>query len=124
MQSNCTLCVVVVIAMLAPGAVAKVVGGADLLDGNHLCQLPAAPLTMVQLTPPVPPVPSPDPALVTPDQGGTPQGPRPPERPRFRCPETRYVNCMPPVPESRRSTCSRAYLEWMKAHCPNAEVVY
>jgi hypothetical protein len=31
---------------------------------------------------------------------------------------------MPPIPESRRQACSREYLEWMKVHCPNAEVVY
>jgi hypothetical protein len=48
----------------------------------------------------------------------------PPEKHRKNCPETRYVNCMPPVPEERRARCSREYIKWMKENCPGSEVVY
>jgi hypothetical protein len=36
----------------------------------------------------------------------------------------KYVNCMPPVPEQSRAMCRPEYLQWMKEHCPGAEVVY
>ncbi|OPY93444.1 MAG: hypothetical protein A4E73_00115 [Syntrophaceae bacterium PtaU1.Bin231] len=44
--------------------------------------------------------------------------------PRKACPQTPYINCMPPVPEKNRSMCSREYLEWLKEHCPGVKVVY
>ncbi len=47
-----------------------------------------------------------------------------PEKHKKRCPETGYVNCMPPVSEERRERCNREYIEWMKEHCPGAKVVY
>ena len=48
----------------------------------------------------------------------------PPEKHKKRCPETAYVNCMPPISEERRARCNREYIEWMKEHCPGAKVVY
>jgi hypothetical protein len=56
--------------------------------------------------------------------GPAPAKPAPSEARRFSCPSTRYVNCMPPVPEHLRPMCNPEYLRWMKEHCPGAEVVY
>ena len=47
-----------------------------------------------------------------------------PEVPPRVCPATRYVNCMPPVPQERRSMCSSNYVKWIKEHCPGVEVTY
>ncbi len=51
-------------------------------------------------------------------------GVEPPEAPRYTCPSTPYVNCMPPVEKSARSRCSPEYLRWAKEHCPGFKVVY
>jgi len=56
--------------------------------------------------------------------GPAPARPTPAEAPRSTCPPTKYVNCMPPVPEHLRPMCNPEYLQWMKEHCPGAEVVY
>jgi hypothetical protein len=56
--------------------------------------------------------------------GSAPAKPASPEAPRLTCPPTKYVNCMPPVPEQSRPMCRPEYLPWMKEHCPGAEVVY
>jgi hypothetical protein len=84
----------------------------------------AAPLTVGQPTPLTPPVPPPDvmPMTLRPPRG--PEGVRPPEGVERKCPETRYVNCMPPVQGTARSMCSAEYLKWAKANCPKFEVVY
>ena len=47
-----------------------------------------------------------------------------PAKHKKTCPETGYVNCMPPISAERRARCSREYIEWMKEHCPGAKVVY
>ncbi len=47
-----------------------------------------------------------------------------PVDPRYACPSTRYVNCMPPLDKSDRGRCDPEYLRWVKSHCPAVEVVY
>jgi hypothetical protein len=42
----------------------------------------------------------------------------------FECPRTKHIDCMPPVQEGRRILCSPEYLEWVRSHCPDVEVVY
>lgn len=44
--------------------------------------------------------------------------------PRTDCPQTKYINCMPPVPRERKELCSRECIEWIKEHCPGIEIVY
>jgi hypothetical protein len=60
---------------------------------------------------------------VTPKPDGTSEGPRPPGA-QFQCPKTRYLGCMPPVHNDRGESCAHEYPEWVKAHCPNSQVVY
>ena len=60
---------------------------------------------------------------VTPKPDGTSEGPRPLGA-QFQCPKTQYLGCTPPVQNARRESCTREYLEWMKAYCPNSQVVY
>jgi hypothetical protein len=48
----------------------------------------------------------------------------PPENCPGNCPQSRYLDCMPPVKEENRLMCTRECLEWIKEHCPNVEVVY
>ncbi len=48
----------------------------------------------------------------------------PAKQPRKTCPQTRYIDCMPPVKEESRKMCSKEYLDWIKKHCPDVEVVY
>ncbi len=47
-----------------------------------------------------------------------------PKQPRKICPRSRYIDCMPPVKEESRKMCSKEYLDWIKKHCPDVEVVY
>ncbi len=47
-----------------------------------------------------------------------------PEVPKYECPKTRYINCMPPVQEIYKPMCTKEYLEWAKRHCTGFEVVY
>ncbi len=47
-----------------------------------------------------------------------------PEAPRYTCPPTPYINCMPPVEKSARRWCDPEYLEWAKGHCPAFKIVY
>ena len=116
-------CILLVTLVTASGCVADQTVGADERPGATLSQASGAPLTTGQPTPLTPPVPPPDAMPVTPNPGGTSEGPRPPGA-QFQCPKTRYVDCMPPVQNGRRESCTREYLEWMKAHCPNSQVVY
>ncbi len=53
----------------------------------------------------------------------TPVG-EPPEHPAYKCPSTRYINCMPPVKDSSRRMCDSKYLEWVRHHCPGVQIVY
>jgi hypothetical protein len=46
-----------------------------------------------------------------------------PESPKT-CPQTRYINCMPIVPEEKRYICSPEYLEWIRTNCPDVEVIF
>ena len=50
--------------------------------------------------------------------------PAPPAEPKFECPKTQYVNCMPPIKDTQRPLCSKEYKEWVKTHCPGVEFVY
>ena len=45
-------------------------------------------------------------------------------RPDYHCPPTAYLNCMPPITADRREACSKDYVAWVQAHCPNTQVVY
>jgi hypothetical protein len=62
--------------------------------------------------------------------GGYPPPPAPSVLPpagkpvEYECPRTKYIDCMPPVPEEKRLLCSPEYLKWIKEHCPDVEVVY
>ena len=47
-----------------------------------------------------------------------------PEVPKYECPKTPYINCMPPVQEIYKPMCTKEYLEWAKSHCTGFEVVY
>ncbi len=49
---------------------------------------------------------------------------RPADQPAMSCPQTRYIDCMPPVSAARRAMCGKQYLEWLKVNCPGVEVVY
>lgn len=51
-------------------------------------------------------------------------GIRAPETAKYECPKTGYINCMPLLKESDKDKCSEDYLEWVKSHCPGAQVVY
>ena len=64
-----------------------------------------------------PPVPDPDSQPVRPAV-------QTPEVPKYECPKTRYINCMPPVQEIDRPMCTKEYLDWAKRHCTGFEVVY
>jgi hypothetical protein len=76
--------------------------------------IPRLPITIVS---PQPPVPDPDSQPVSPDD-------QTPEVPKYECPKTRYINCMPPVQEIDRPMCTKEYLEWAKSHCTGFKVVY
>ena len=95
------------LSCLGPAAPAHAAGSAAVL----VCQAerPAGPSTAVMPQ-----------GRVLPETGKT----DPQERQKKTCSKTRYVNCMPPVPEARRAQCSRDYVEWLKENCPGAEVVY
>jgi hypothetical protein len=45
-------------------------------------------------------------------------------KPDYHCPPAAYLNCMPPITEDRRQSCSKDYVAWVKANCPNTQVVY
>lgn len=45
-------------------------------------------------------------------------------RPDYHCPPTAYLNCMPPITEDRRQSCSKDYIAWVQANCPNTQIVY
>jgi hypothetical protein len=47
-----------------------------------------------------------------------------PEAPRYTCPPTPYINCMPPVEKSGRKWCDPEYLQWAKGHCPGLRVLH
>jgi hypothetical protein len=74
------------------------------------------------LTPTIPVIPAPQPV----PQRETKPAPavQPPEAPRRECPPTRYIDCMPPVGETKRPLCNEEYLDWAKTHCPHVQVVY
>jgi hypothetical protein len=44
--------------------------------------------------------------------------------PKFECPKTHYVNCMPPIKPAQRPLCSKEYKAWVQTHCPGVEFVY
>ena len=89
---------------------------------------------------------APEPTLLPPVQTGSPpslapalplpQNPTPvlpdartpspatPGEPKFGCPKTRYVNCMPPIKPAQRPLCSKEYKAWVPTHCPGVEFVY
>lgn len=39
----------------------------------------------------------------------------------YQCPETEWVDCMPSIDgrESARTECTKEYLDWAKANCPD-----
>lgn len=47
-----------------------------------------------------------------------------PKQPGGTCPQVRYIDCMPPLAEQARQMCGKEYLEWIKEHCPEVEVVF
>jgi hypothetical protein len=47
-----------------------------------------------------------------------------PVEPKFECPKTPYVDCMPPINGTQRPLCSKEYKERVKARCPGVEFVY
>lgn len=71
----------------------------------------------IPIVPTRPPVPEPDSQPERPDD-------QTPEGPKYECPKTRYINCMPPVQEINKPMCTKEYLEWAKSHCTGFEVVY
>lgn len=48
----------------------------------------------------------------------------PPGEPRYICPSTEYINCMPPVEKSARGRCNPEYLKWVKDHCSGLKILY
>jgi hypothetical protein len=75
------------------------------------------PRLTIPIVPPRPSVPDPDSQPVSPDD-------QTPGVPKYECPKTRYINCMPPVQEIDKPMCTKEYLEWAKSHCTGFEVVY
>jgi hypothetical protein len=73
------------------------------------------------LTPTIPVIPAPQP---TPQQGAGPAPAVQPPEARFECPKTRYIDCMPVIQGTQRPMCTKEYLEWAKAHCPDLQVVH
>jgi hypothetical protein len=71
----------------------------------------------ISVVPTRPPVPETDSQPASPDD-------QTPEAPKYECPKTRYINCMPPVQEIDKPMCTKEYLEWAKSHCTGFEVVY
>jgi hypothetical protein len=65
----------------------------------------------------------PDPQPAPESQLGPAQAVQPPKT-RFVCPKTRYIDCMPSIGEAKRPLCTKEYIEWAKAHCPDVQVVY
>jgi hypothetical protein len=63
-----------------------------------------------------------DAPLPGPVTGPAQQPPKP--QPDYHCPPTAYINCMPPITEDRRQSCSKDYIAWVQSHCPNSQVVY
>lgn len=61
-------------------------------------------------------------AADAPPMGPAQERPKPP--PDYHCPPTPYINCMPPITEDRRASCSKDYIAWVQTHCPNSQVVY
>ena len=41
-----------------------------------------------------------------------------------KCPQPGYLDCMPTVSGEDRSMCTPDYLQWIKEHCPDVNVVY
>jgi hypothetical protein len=109
---------VMMVALSAPGAAADCLP-AMAPTGILLSQLPTP-----AGSPSVPGLSTSPMQQVEPPIGPAPAKPAPSEARRFSCPSTKYVNCMPPVPEHLRPMCNPEYLQWMKEHCPGAEVVY
>lgn len=54
--------------------------------------------------------------------GPAQEGPKP--QPDYHCPPAAYINCMPPITEDRRQSCSKDYIAWVQANCPNTQVGY
>lgn len=46
------------------------------------------------------------------------------ESDEFKCPRSRRINCMPPVRGNARALCAPKYLNWVRRHCPDVEVVH
>lgn len=38
--------------------------------------------------------------------------------PKFTCPQTEWIDCMPVVDAARKYQCQPPYLNWAKANCP------
>ncbi len=49
---------------------------------------------------------------------------QPPEAPRYTCPRSQYLDCMPPVQGAKKALCGEEYLKWATAHCAGLRVVY
>jgi hypothetical protein len=53
---------------------------------------------------------------------GSPQAaPKLPQE--YHCPPT-AIHFMPPISDDRRESCSKDYIAWVQAHCPNSQIVY
>ena len=61
-------------------------------------------------------------AADAPAPGPAQAAPKPPQE--YHCPPTAYINCMPPISADRRESCSKDYIAWVQAHCPNSQIVY
>jgi hypothetical protein len=61
-------------------------------------------------------------AADAPVPGPAQAAPKPP--PDYHCPPTAYINCMPPISDDRRESCSKDYIVWVQTHCPNSQVAY
>ncbi|HUC62674.1 MAG TPA: hypothetical protein VMF53_12040 [Alphaproteobacteria bacterium] len=71
------------------------------------------------------PLPDRAPAALPPAESSASQGKQAaePAKVPHECPKGAYLNCMPPVGPEIEAFCSRAYIDWAKAHCPHFEVV-
>jgi hypothetical protein len=42
----------------------------------------------------------------------------------YKCPDRKFIDCQPPVPEKDKKYCEGDYHEWIKKNCPDVKFVY